>query len=97
MADREVILVTGSSGLIGSALIDRIPEGSSIVGFDRDGPPYPPVKAECVCIDLTSDKNISRAMERVRYAYGNRIASFIHLDRCFTLAFAWRYWGHYRE
>lgn len=43
------------------------------------GYPFPPPTAECVCIDFTSDTSIKNAFERVRFAYGNRIASVVHL------------------
>lgn len=76
---REVVLITGSSGLIGSAAVNRLAEQFTVVGFDRDGPPHPPPAAECVCVDLTSDESVREALERVRYAYGERIASVIHL------------------
>ena len=49
------------------------------MGFDRAGPPYPPIEVECVSVDLTSEDRIRRALERVRYAYGPRLASVIHL------------------
>src|SRR5881396_3581213 len=78
----DVVLVTGSSGLIGSAVIRRLarrPEDYRLVGFDREGPPQPPREAECVCIDITSVESLNEAMERVRYGYGERIASVIHL------------------
>ncbi|CAN5221561.1 N/A [soil metagenome] len=78
-ADKEVIIVSGSSGLIGKALINELEKKYQVIGLDRDGYPYPPVTAECVCIDITSDESIKRAMKRIRYAYGDRIASVVHL------------------
>jgi nucleoside-diphosphate-sugar epimerase len=35
----ECVIITGSSGLIGSAFIDRIGERFQEFGFDRQGPP----------------------------------------------------------
>jgi nucleoside-diphosphate-sugar epimerase len=35
MNKHEVIIVTGSSGLIGSAVINRLAENFRIVGFDH--------------------------------------------------------------
>jgi nucleoside-diphosphate-sugar epimerase len=78
-SNKELIIVTGSSGLIGSTLIHRLAEKYQVVGFDKDGYPFPPVEAECVCADLTSDDRMAFAFKRIRYAYGNKIASIVHL------------------
>jgi nucleoside-diphosphate-sugar epimerase len=77
--NRETIIVTGSSGRIGSPLSTMLGDAYNVVGFDRAGPPYPPIEVECVSVDLTSDDRIRRALARVRYAYGSRLASVIHL------------------
>ena len=74
-----VVLVTGSSGFIGRATIRRLARDFRIIGFDREGGPHPPPEAECVGVDLTSDESVKAAFARVRYAYGERIASVIHL------------------
>lgn len=76
---KEVVIITGSSGLIGGQLMRRLRHEFCVVGFDRDGEPQPPCEIECVCVDLTSDESVTRGLERVRYAYGNRIASVVHL------------------
>lgn len=76
---QEVVLVTGSSGLIGSALVRRLADNHRVIGFDREGAPHPPPQAECVCVDLTSDESVRAGLDRVRHGYGERIASVIHL------------------
>jgi nucleoside-diphosphate-sugar epimerase len=76
---RDVVVVTGSSGLIGSAVINRLAGRYAVVGFDRAGPPHPPPAAECVCVDLTSDESVREGLCRVRAGYGDRIASVFHL------------------
>lgn len=75
----EVVIVTGSSGMIWSTLIHKLAEKYHVVGFDQDGYPFPPIEAECVCVDLTSDDRMDFAFKRVRYAYGNKIAAVVHL------------------
>lgn len=77
--NKETVLVTGSSGLIGTAVCNRLGGRFNVVGFDRAGPPHPPPVAECVCVDLTSDKSVREALERVRVGYGERLGSVIHL------------------
>src|SRR5207245_9929545 len=76
---QNTILVTGSSGLIGSALVRRRGEQYSLVGFDKGGPSHLPPEAECVCVDLTSDESLKEGLDRLRCGYGDRIASVIHL------------------
>jgi nucleoside-diphosphate-sugar epimerase/uncharacterized membrane protein len=80
------VIVTGSSGFIGSALVKRLARRFRVVGFDRDMPPHPPAEAECVCIDLTDEASIKAAFDRVRVGYGEQIASVVHLAAFFDLS-----------
>lgn len=48
MAEREVVVITGSSGFIGSALINKLAVRLALVGFDRLTSHSPPLAAECV-------------------------------------------------
>lgn len=79
LEDKEVIVISGSSGLIGRSLIRRLAKKYRVVGLDRVGPPYPPLQAECVNFNIKDEKAIDAAMERIRYGYGSKIASVIHL------------------
>lgn len=76
---KGVVLITGSSGFIGAAVARRLAAAYRIVGFDAEGPPHPPVEAECICVDLTSDDAVSRGLERLRWGYGDKIEAVIHL------------------
>ncbi len=84
--DRPTVIVTGSSGFVGQAVIETLGEGFDLVGFDRENSPHPPVAAECVCVDVTSDESVAMALERVRVAHGKTIASVIHLAAYFDLS-----------
>lgn len=75
----EIVIVTGSSGLIGHAMLHDLRHDYQVIGFDRDGEPQPPKEVECVCVDVTDPDSVALGLERVGYAYGKRIASFIHL------------------
>ncbi|HEY9568571.1 MAG TPA: hypothetical protein VIR38_10810, partial [Thalassobaculum sp.] len=63
--EKDIVIVSGSSGFIGSAVIEKLAGRFTLLGFDRDVPPHPPPAAECVCIDLTDDRSIGAALERV--------------------------------
>lgn len=78
-SQRDIILITGSSGLLGSASVRTLADRFRVVGFDREGYPHPPPQAECVCVDLTSESSIKDGLSRLRHGYGERIASVIHL------------------
>ncbi len=77
--DREIILVTGGSGLIGKKVIDKLSKKYQCIGLDKMGNPFPQKKVENINFDITSTDSIKAALERVGYAYGRRIASVIHL------------------
>ena len=82
---KDTIIVTGSTGFIGSALIRKFASRFALVGFDRmtTHQPQPPV--DCIYIDLTSENSIAAGLRRVRTTYGSRIASVIHLAANFDL------------
>lgn len=77
--DNDIIIVTGSSGLIGTEIIRRLSKNYTVIGLDKSGTPYPPKEAELVCFDITSEGSIRTAMERIQHVYGSRFASVIHL------------------
>jgi nucleoside-diphosphate-sugar epimerase/uncharacterized membrane protein len=86
MAKRKnTVIVTGSTGFIGSALINKFADKFALVGLDRAATRQPPPAAEWICIDLTSEDSVAAGLERVRMAYGTRIASVIHLAAYFDL------------
>src|SRR5262245_34874889 len=83
--DRDIVVITGSSGFFGRSLIKRLAGDFGIVGFDQARPPHPLLEAECICIDLTSEASLAAAFARLRFAYGDRLASVIHLAAYFDL------------
>lgn len=76
----KTLIITGSSGLIGSSFIDRVGESYHEMAFDREGPPHPPPATDHVIdCDMSSDESVSAALEEVRQLGHTRIASVIHL------------------
>ena len=83
----ETLIITGSSGRIGSSFIDRVGETYTEMGFDREGPPHPPPETEhVIACDLGSDKSVRAALEEVRRLGHRRIASIIHLAAYYSFS-----------
>ncbi len=83
---KPVVIVTGSSGLIGYTLIHALRHDYEVVGFDRDGHPQPPKEVECICVDVTSDASVNLGCDRVAYAHGKRIAAVVHLAAYYSFS-----------
>jgi nucleoside-diphosphate-sugar epimerase len=83
----ETLIITGSSGLIGSAFLDRVGEGYAGMGFDRKGPSHPPSKTtQVISCDLSSDESVYAALDKVRRLGHKRIASILHLAAYYSFA-----------
>jgi nucleoside-diphosphate-sugar epimerase len=77
---KDLIIVTGCSGRIGTYVTERFGEmGYQVVGFDIVEPKKEQAWLDYRRVDLTSDESVNRGFEYVRHTYGDRIAAFIHL------------------
>lgn len=79
MAKDDIVLITGSSGYLGGAIIRKLAGKYTLVGLDRPGGHAPPAPAHKIDIDLGSDKGVREALDQVRVQFGGRIVSVIHL------------------
>ncbi len=79
MIDKQVVVITGSSGRIGTRLIERLGDQFQPVGLDFIGITSSVPSMEFVYVDLASDYSVECAFNRIRHVYGNRIASIVHL------------------
>lgn len=77
--DKEVILVTGSAGRVGAAVIKKLGSEHRIVGFELMNALYASANEELVPCDISSDESVAQALNHIRNFYGNKIASVIHL------------------
>lgn len=82
----DVVLITGSSGYLGGAIIKKLADKYTLVGFDRPGGKAPPECAKQVGVDLSSDKSVREAFQKVRSEFGDRIASVIHLAAYYDIS-----------
>ena len=56
------------------------------VGLDKAGNPRANFRSENICLDITDHLSIEKALERVKFAYGQEIASVIHLAAYYDFA-----------
>lgn len=78
MKEKKVVIITGSNGLIGTAIAEKLADEYETVGLDlkKTGESKTGDFIEC---DLTSGESVEKAFEIVRTKYGASLASVIHL------------------
>jgi len=75
-----IILVTGSNGRIGAAVMQRFAgRFSDVVGFDRKAPSPPPPGCTYIPVDVTSDESVREGLRVLRAHHGAHVVSVIHL------------------
>jgi len=79
MQTRPVILVTGSSGLIGRAVARELCGDYAVVGLDLEEPADTLPDEEWIRCDLTDDDSVSGALDEVHSTHGRQVESVIHL------------------
>ncbi len=77
--NKEVIIVTGSCGRIGTNVVRKLGEKYKIVGFELLKAIYAMPTEELVPVDLSSDESVQQAFMHIKNFYGTKIASVIHL------------------
>jgi nucleoside-diphosphate-sugar epimerase len=82
---RDTVIITGSSGFIGEALLDKLAASFRIIGLDRRPPRQLPTNASFEEIDLTSDESVALALAKIGKRCPGGIASVIHLAAYFDL------------
>ncbi len=76
---KEIIIVTGSCGRIGTQVVKRLGEKYPIVGFELLKAIYASDAEELVPVDISSDESVIQAFKHIGDFYGKKIASVIHL------------------
>jgi nucleoside-diphosphate-sugar epimerase len=81
---RPVVVVTGSSGLVGQALVRKLCADYAVVGLDVKAPGELHDAADWIECDLTDDASLQRAVATMRQRFGSHLASIIHLAAYFS-------------
>lgn len=76
--EKQIVAVTGSSGMIGSKVVERLASDFVVIGIDRPGLPHPSPAAKCVEIDLADDASVVHGLRSIRETYES-LASVVHL------------------
>ncbi len=75
-----LILVTGSNGRIGSAVMKRLTgKYGQVIGFDQKAPTPPPPDCVRIAVDTSSDNSLNESLKMLRAHHGSKIPSVIHL------------------
>ena len=79
-SESGIVIVTGSSGRIGDAVMRRFAgRFSDVVGFDRKAPKPPPPGCVYVPVEITSDESVREGLRVIREHHGTHVVSVIHL------------------
>src|SRR3990167_10437440 len=84
--DKDVVIVTGSCGRIGTQVVKKLGDKYSIVGFELLKAIYASKQEELVPVDIASDESVSQAFTHIKNFYGNRICSVIHLAAYYSFS-----------
>ncbi|MEZ5364256.1 MAG: NAD(P)-dependent oxidoreductase [Bryobacterales bacterium] len=76
---KPTVVLTGSDGLIGSALVRALHADYDLVGLDNDHSTDIEGLHDLIYCDLTEDESVAHAFGQLRERHGDHIASFIHL------------------
>ncbi len=77
--EKPVVLVTGSTGLIGTKVVEAFASDYKVVGLDVKRPESLAAGTDFIECDLTKDESVEQSLRTVREKHGERLASVIHL------------------
>lgn len=85
--EKQLFLITGSSGFIGHTLAQRfIEQNNAIVGFDKESHAKPTPGEECLFCDLSSDESVQKTFEILKLRNVNKITAVFHLAAYYSFS-----------
>ena len=79
MDQAETVIVTGSSGLVGRALIKELSKKYFVIGLDREKPKGSRPNVKHYDVDFGSRESINKALRKLRAEFAGPVASIVHL------------------
>jgi nucleoside-diphosphate-sugar epimerase len=79
MNSKPLVVITGSDGLIGEAIIRKLHDKYELVGLDNDRTSRLDQYHDLIYCDLTDEESTQKAFAKLEQRHGTRIASFVHL------------------
>ncbi|MFA7614842.1 MAG: NAD-dependent epimerase/dehydratase family protein, partial [Candidatus Caldatribacteriota bacterium] len=79
MSSNEIVIITGSSGYIGSALTKKLSANFKIIGLDRDIPDKRVEGVDYYALDFSSSDELYEVIKGLRQKFGASIKSVVHL------------------
>ncbi len=83
--EKPVVVITGAAGMVGQALIERLEQRYTVVGFDLPDLVQDRGDAMIGC-DVTSDQSVDLAMRKLSERFGRHVTSVIHLAAYFDFS-----------
>lgn len=75
----NLVLITGSSGFIGSELAKALVKDHTVVGLDQTAPVEKIPGVDHYDLNITSEEDIRRTLIAIKEKYGKQVRSVIHL------------------
>jgi nucleoside-diphosphate-sugar epimerase len=76
---QQLVLVTGSAGYLGTALVGALARSYRVVGLDLKAPRRVAPETDFIACDLTKDDSVSSALSAIRQRHGGDVTSCVHL------------------
>lgn len=84
--EKNVVIVTGCCGRIGTRIVKRLEKKYQVVGFDLLKAINASDQKDLVPVDLSSDESVHQAFAHIKNFYGTRIRSVIHLAAYYSFS-----------
>lgn len=79
MSNKEIIIITGSSGYIGGALTKKLSKDFKVIGLDKGIPEKKVSGVDYYAVDFSSFGSLQKTLREICQNVGSKIRSVIHL------------------